>query len=701
MGKSASDRAAVSPPSGNGKTSGLGDSFSLDLNSGQGTYCIPFDLPDGVAGFKPTVKLEYSHSNANGPYGWGWNLALRQIERRLDLGGSDDGGREVFLDSGVEIRKGADGLYYPLRETSFSVRTRNGDAWSVGERDGSKHFFGLSASARVGGAETNGRIQTWLLERQEDVNGNAITYEYLVADGYPYLAAIRYATFIVRFVWEDRPDVLINGRAGFERRITKRCGEISLHTAVDNFKFRSLRLTYETATNLSGHSLLASAQIRAHDKNRPDVVKNPIAFGYARFNPALLDIRWQKNKPGDPLPPPLTDPDTALISLDDLPLPGILQHRNGRQYYWPNDGEGGWAYPKTLPQAPFATSISGDAVQFLDLSANGTADMLVGFGQRATRGFYENGGKKGFENFVAYPRQNKTLPPFETGRVRLAELNGDGFVDALYASNRGMVAFHSRCKNGWAEPVATVQAPKEIDFSDPTVFMADMTGDGQPDLVRVRSGQVEYWLNLGQGRFGNRRVMQNSPRLENASRSPEQLLLLDVDGDGCSDLVRIGPGGISLYLNRSGQGFSEPIHYPTAPTPIPGTLRAADMRGTGAAGLVFNSLRNGQPGYVTACWNQPQAPNLLRTIHNGNGLTAEIGYTPLVEMALLDRKAGRAWDTFMPFPIWVVSGTTETDSVRGRTATVRYRYHDGHVDPLSRLFSPGLVLPRFFSRNFS
>ena len=28
-----------------------------------------FDLPDGVAGFKPTVKLEYSHSNANGPYG--------------------------------------------------------------------------------------------------------------------------------------------------------------------------------------------------------------------------------------------------------------------------------------------------------------------------------------------------------------------------------------------------------------------------------------------------------------------------------------------------------------------------------------------------------------------------------------------------------------------------------------------------------
>ena len=31
-----------------------------------------------------------------------------------------------------------------------------------------------------------------------------------------------------------------------------------------------------------------------------------------------------------------------------------------------------------------------------------------------------------------------------------------------------------------------------------------MTGDGLPDLVQVRSGQVEYRMNLGHGRFGER-----------------------------------------------------------------------------------------------------------------------------------------------------------------------------------------------------
>ena len=690
MSKSATERAAISPPAGGGKVSGLGEAFSLDLNSGQSTYAIPFDIPDGVAGYKPNLKLEYAHSNANGAWGYGWQLPMRQIERRFDLGIPDDGNaREVFLDSGIEIRAGTDGKFYPLRESAFSVRERSGDGWLVSERDGSKHFFGLTPATRIAPPDSPTRPHTWLLEREEDVNGNAISYEYLPAsipDGYPYLAAIRYAKFVVRLAWEARPDVLLDGRAGYLRKMTLRCSEISVHLAATDFKFRSLKLTYETAA-LSGHSLLATAQLRAHEQGRPDVVKNPMTFEYARFDPNSLRIRWQTSRRNDPPPPPLVDPDTALITLDDLPLPGVLQQRNGRQYYWPNDGEGGWAAPRTLPAAPFATSISGDAVQFFDLSANGSADMLVGFGQRQIKGFYENGGKRGFENFTAYPKQAVNFPPFETGQVRLAELNGDGFVDALYASERGLVAFHSHGKNGWAAPVATLEAPPDLNFSDPTVFLADMTGDGQPDLVRVRSGQVEYFLNLGRGHFGARQIMQGSPRLDGLSRNSGQILLLDASGDGCSDLVRIGPDGITLWVNRSGQGFAPPVHFPAVPTPLVGTLRPADMSGRGAAGVVFNSSRSGQMGYVTAEWLPEQAPNLLQKINTGNGLIAEIKYAPLVEMALADRREGRIWDTFMPFPLWVVSETSETDNLRGRTTTTRYRYHNGHFDPVFRRFS--------------
>src|SRR3546814_4347825 len=48
---------------------------------------------------------------------------------------------------------------------------------------------------------------------------------------------------------------------------------------------------------------------------------------------------------------------------------------------------------------------------------------------------------------------------------------------------------------------------------DPAVFIgfADMFGDGLQNLVRVSSGAVWIWPNLGYGRFGARRMMLNAP----------------------------------------------------------------------------------------------------------------------------------------------------------------------------------------------
>ena len=43
-------------------------------------------------------------------------------------------------------------------------------------------------------------------------------------------------------------------------------------------------------------------------------------------------------------------------------------------------------------------------------------------------------------------------------------------------------------------------------FDDPShrVRLADMTGDGLNDIVRVHAGRIDYWPNLGYGRFGAR-----------------------------------------------------------------------------------------------------------------------------------------------------------------------------------------------------
>jgi len=684
MGKSATTHSALSPPAGSGNAAGLGESFSLDLNSGQGNFSVPFDLPDGVAGCKPGIKLEYAHGQGNGPFGQGWRLPLRQIDRRLDYGVPDLDAEDIFLDTGTELRMMADGLFHPLRETGFSRYERDGNHWRITERDGSRFLLGQSANARVADPDHPERIQTWLLERQEDVHGNAIDYLYERHDGYPYLSEIRYARFAVRLVYEARPDLLRNGRAGFVRGITRRCRSISLHLAADDREVRRLTLGYDTAEG-SGVSLLTSFQLSGFAPGQPPVHKNPLRLGYQAFKARELQIEWVEAGPGDALPKALNDPETALLALDNLPLPGVLQNAGGRLYYWPNLGNGRFGAARPLRAAPQAASFAGDGVQFLDVEGNGNADMLVGLGLSPLQGFYPNNGSSGFGEFVAYPRSAPQRPPFELGRARLADLNGDGVIDAAMTTARGLVIYPNQGRAGWQEPIVNPRA-RGIDFADPNTFFADMTGDGLPDVVQVRSGHVEYRMNLGHGRFADPIVMAGSPRLARRIGSGEQILLADVDGDGCSDLIRLLPDRLELYLNRSGQGFAPPQVIDVMPPPFGGTATVVDFDGNGSAGLLYNSLRHGQVGYVRVGWRRSAPAFGLVSVNNGNGLESEIGYRSAAQMALQDRDENRRWTTQLPFPLWVVESTIERDTVRGRTTEVRYRYHDGHYDPHFRRF---------------
>ncbi|MGB1250785.1 MAG: toxin TcdB middle/N-terminal domain-containing protein [Candidatus Promineifilaceae bacterium] len=681
MNQTGASPTATAPPTGDGAVAGMGETFSLDLNSGQGTFSVPFDLPNGIAGFKPTIKLEYSHGRPNGAFGLGWQLQMRQINRRLDLG-VPDGAAEVFLDGNVELRETAGGTFKPVREMAFSSYERVGDGWIISEKDGSRQFFGTTATARIAHPDRPDRVQSWLLERHKDVNGNAIEYAYSDVDGYKYLTSITYAKFRVRLTYTARPDVIRSGRAGFVRQITRRCTAITLHLSADNSLIRTLALTYTNAS-LNNASQLTQLQLTAH--GQPDVVKNPLVLSYTTFDPQQIEVRWVESGRGDPVPPPLTDNETTLIALDDLPLPGIITNRNGRHIYWPNDGDGSWGYPRILPAAPFVNSFAAEGVQFIDMDATGSADMLVGIGSNPLNGYYENGGADGFRNFVPYPTQARVLPPFDSGRVRMGDFDGDGVIDALYSTGRGLVNFRNHGRDGWAEPTIAPNVPA-IDFADPLTFLADMTGDGMPDIVRVRSGQVEYWQNLGHGRFGEQVIMESSPRLPNAHRNPSQILLLDVDGDGCSDLVQISADGITLYINQAGSRFAPAHNYPVIPLPIPETVRVADVNGRGAAGLLYNSQRAGRTGYVSFTWDQATPAYLMQQVENGMGIVSEFEYAPLVQMALNDRADGRPWDTYMPFPLWLVATQREMDSVRGISAETRYRYHDGHFDPLFRRF---------------
>src|SRR5690606_15993961 len=64
-----------------------------------------------------------------------------------------------------------------------------------------------------------------------------------------------------------------------------------------------------------------------------------------------------------------------------------------------------------------------------------------------------------------------------------------------------------------------------------TVFLADMSGDGLQDIVRIRNGSVCYWPNLGYGRFGKKITMGGAPHMAPSNLySPSRVRLADIDG---------------------------------------------------------------------------------------------------------------------------------------------------------------------------
>lgn len=683
MKKNGAAPTAVSPPSGTGFTAGLGESFSLDLNSGQGTFTLPFDLPGGVAGHRPRVALEYVHGQGDGPFGLGWRLKSREITRRLDLGGPDGDAREVFLDGATELRARADGRFVAVREAAFTRYERAGAGWVLHEKDGRREVLGETPAARVVDPERPDRPVAWRIERSEDASGNAIHHEYDTRDGWSYPSAVIYAAFTVRFVYEDRPDVVRDGRGGFPRRLTRRCQEITAEVTATGEVFRRLALGYEQAPG-TGRSMLTAATLSAHRAGRPDVRRNPVRLAYSAFDPDAISVRLIEAK-GGAAPPALDDPEVALLALDDLPLPGILANVNGRMTYWGNTGRGAWAPPRPLEATPQVRAFGAEGVQFLDMDGTGRADMVVGIGTNPLNGHYENRGAEGFGGFVPRPRTARASPPLASPRLRIADTDGDGRIDAVHSQGRGLVVHRNRGRAGWAEP-AIAPAPDGATLADPLTLFADMTGDGRPDLVRIRSGEVTYWPTLGEGRRGEAVRMESSPRLGGLHRAPGEVHLIDVVGDGCADLVRIGPGGIELYVNRAGQGFAAPLRHAVIPGPIPGTVRPVDLDGTGRVGLIYATRRGRGIAHVHVALGGAERAHLLRGIDNGMGLETEISYAPMTQMALRDRDEGRPWRTSMPFPLWIVSATEERDRVTGRAGRVEYRYRDGHFDPLFRRF---------------
>src|SRR5258708_36071871 len=90
---------------GGGAIRGIGEKFGVNPVNGTGLLTVPIYASPGRSGFGPQLSLTYDSGNGNGPFGFGWSLAVNAITRKTDKGLPqyvDAKESDVFLLSGAE-----------------------------------------------------------------------------------------------------------------------------------------------------------------------------------------------------------------------------------------------------------------------------------------------------------------------------------------------------------------------------------------------------------------------------------------------------------------------------------------------------------------------------------------------------------------------------------------------------------------------
>src|SRR5690606_34905790 len=132
--------------------------------------------------------------------------------------------------------------------------------------------------------------------------------------------------------------------------------------------------------------------------------------------------------------------------------------------------------------------------------------------------------------------------------IQLRDIEGDGHLDVMVV-RPGVAGYYARTPDeGW-ETFRRVHRVPNVDPADPSIQWIDLTGDGRADLLVSGDQVYTFWPSAGREGFaaGSRVGMPHhddlGPRVS-FKRVGEQVFVADMTGDGLPDLVRVLNGNI-------------------------------------------------------------------------------------------------------------------------------------------------------------
>ncbi|MES2937601.1 MAG: SpvB/TcaC N-terminal domain-containing protein [Pseudomonadota bacterium] len=532
--------------------------------------------------------------------------------------------------------------------------------------------------------------------------------------------------------WTARADPLSSYRAGFEVRTQRLCrralmfhhfpGEAGVER---DCLVRSTDFSYSSDADPTDarnpvYTFLRAAAQNGYRRAGAGYEKSgtpPVSFEYTE--PVVQDTVHEVDADSlANLPIGLDGRAWRWVDLHGEGLPGLLAEQAGAWFYkrnWsplpqprPGGGElvkANFAALETVALAPNAALGGGAA--FMDLAGDGRFDLVVMEGPGP--GLYEHDDAEGWQPFHPFSARLNHDP--RDANLRLIDLDGDGHADVLITEDDAFVWHASLAEEGFAAARRVTKALDEergprVVFADGTqsIYLADLSGDGLIDIVRIRNGEVCYWPNLGYGKFGAKVSMDGAPWFDQPDQfDHRRIRLADCDGSGTTDILYLHRDGVRLYFNQAGNSWSQPRVLKVFPRVDDlASIVPADLLGNGTACLVWSSPLPGdarrQMRYVDLMGGQK--PHLLVRTVNNLGAETRVGYAPSTRFYLQDKRDGKPWITRLPFPVHVVERVETIDHIgRNRMAT-RYAYHHGYFDGDEREFRGFGMVEQFDAESF-
>jgi RHS repeat-associated protein len=650
-------------------------------DDGSASYRVPIWVPDGIAGLKPSLAIQYNSRAGAGILGPRWYIAGLSAVTRCRPTLAHDGtnsplsysGDEFCLDGQrlVRINAGAPVPYseYQTRLNPFAKIIANYDSvgvsdFQVNQTDGLIYYYGRTSASRVEGSPPqfpSGTIatarQAFYLDKIQDRFGNSILIQYnkLGYDQTPGTAHPQVPILV--------PSTIQWGGTG------------------DTAGLRSVQFNYLPYATLDprhtrfvrGLGIAAGQLLTSLDVHGPNGVDG---------TPLLKTYQFGYDTP-------TTTGETLLKTIKECDANNVCKHPTTIQW------EAGSSQYTRTDLGVTDVSLPGKDATFADIykrlyvvdlnhdglddviyravtaAANGTSTCLGYAARLAVR----SGGSIVLGDRVELPLGTEPDPACATGQsasvpysgdLIIADLDRDGFPDLLSPVGNGgpvlqyespnpgnrfgyppgagpnMTSYNAHLNGRFGNGTQSFTTFNgAIAFEDTSVVdtgnkaviaIGDVDGDGWPDVLRPTKAGGVWAATIQQGGVTGRTVLSQAC----------QFSVLDMDGDGRSEILCDSQSGPATVVSPTMNGSVDlpPVPPPESASTYPRWF--LDLNGDGLTDVAYPGTPDGS------------AEGITTRINTGAGLSPEIGQA-------LPVGARIAWSAFDGFDSGVRVGDFNED----------------------------------------